>query len=72
MDGVIGARMMGGGFGGCTINLMKKEAVQAFQSHILLNYKTPEGSAPLIIIASIEDGVKRVDLNGDVHARAPH
>ncbi len=28
---VIGARMMGGGFGGCTINLVKKEAVEAFE-----------------------------------------
>jgi galactokinase len=29
MDGVWGARMMGGGFGGCTINIIKKSEVQA-------------------------------------------
>jgi galactokinase len=31
-DAVLGARMMGGGFGGCTINLIKKEAVDAFNN----------------------------------------
>jgi galactokinase len=30
-EAVIGSRMMGGGFGGCTINLVKKEAVEAFE-----------------------------------------
>ncbi len=30
-DAVIGSRMMGGGFGGCTINLVKREAVDAFE-----------------------------------------
>jgi galactokinase len=32
--GVHGARMTGGGFGGCTVNLVAREAVQSFQSHI--------------------------------------
>ncbi len=31
---VLGARMMGGGFGGCTINLIKQEAVDAFNEYI--------------------------------------
>ncbi|MNY78656.1 Galactokinase [compost metagenome] len=31
-DSVLGARMMGGGFGGCTINLVKKEGVDAFEA----------------------------------------
>ena len=30
VDGVLGARMMGGGFGGCTINLIKNEALEEF------------------------------------------
>lgn len=37
--GVIGARLMGGGFGGCTINLVKKEAVESFLSKILSAYQ---------------------------------
>ncbi len=37
--GVIGARLMGGGFGGCTINLVKSESVKSFLSEILPAYK---------------------------------
>lgn len=36
---VIGARLMGGGFGGCTINIVKEEGVEAFLSKILPAYK---------------------------------
>ena len=31
---ILGARMMGGGFGGCTINIIKKEAIKEFSSYI--------------------------------------
>ena len=36
---VIGARLMGGGFGGCTINIVKKESVSSFVDKILKAYK---------------------------------
>jgi galactokinase len=58
IDGVLGARMMGGGFGGCTINLVKKEAVATFEKAILNGYKTPEGKQPQIIKVVIEDGAR--------------
>jgi len=58
MEGVLGARMMGGGFGGCTINLVKKEAVAAFEKTIAENYKTPDGKQPQIIKVVIEDGAR--------------
>lgn len=38
LDGVFGARMMGGGFGGCTINLVKKQNVNAFTNQIREQY----------------------------------
>ncbi len=38
-DGVIGARMMGGGFGGCTVNLVKKETTSQFIQDILAAYQ---------------------------------
>lgn len=38
-DGLIGARMTGGGFGGCTINLVKSESVEKFQQRIREDYK---------------------------------
>ena len=56
VDGVLGARMMGGGFGGCTINLVKKSAVEKFEKIIRENYKTPEGKSPEIIGVTIDDG----------------
>ncbi|MBI9066241.1 MAG: galactokinase [Salinivirgaceae bacterium] len=56
VDGVLGARMMGGGFGGCTINLVKKEAVETFKNQIIASYKTPEGETPQIIEVVIEEG----------------
>jgi galactokinase len=37
-DGVLGARMMGGGFGGCTINLVKEEIAASFIKNIFNDY----------------------------------
>jgi galactokinase len=37
-DAVLGSRMMGGGFGGCTINLVKKEAVLTFETEMKKAY----------------------------------
>lgn len=38
-DKVLGARMMGGGFGGCTINIIKKDAADRFISHLTKAYR---------------------------------
>jgi len=38
LDGVLGARLMGGGFGGCTINLVRKEAKEKFLKEIIKAY----------------------------------
>ena len=37
--GVLGARMMGGGFGGCTINIIQEDAIEAIESAITKAYK---------------------------------
>ncbi len=62
VDGVLGARMMGGGFGGCTINLVKKSAIAQFEKTILENYKTPQGESPEIIRVTIDDGTRTVPI----------
>ena len=36
---IIGSRMMGGGFGGCTINLVKRAAISRFENEIKSAYK---------------------------------
>ncbi|MEM6348914.1 MAG: galactokinase [Bacteroidota bacterium] len=54
---VLGARMMGGGFGGCTINLVKSDAVAAFQERMKSAYKAQYDTELPIYIASLVDGV---------------
>jgi len=53
---VIGARMMGGGFGGCTINIVKKENVEVFSETIRTGYKQTIGVEPEIHIVKIANG----------------
>ncbi len=55
-DEVIGARMMGGGFGGCTINIVKKEETESFSQKIIVEYKKATGIIPEIYIVRIVDG----------------
>ena len=40
VDGVYGSRITGGGFGGCTVTLLKSEAVGQLLSHIKVNVHT--------------------------------
>lgn len=55
-DAVIGARMMGGGFGGCTINLVKEDAIDELVDMVKTAYEK-EMELPLTYyIASIENG----------------
>lgn len=58
---VLGARMMGGGFGGCTINLVKSEAVDAFEQKMKAAYQTQYSIELPIYIASLVDGVHLLD-----------
>jgi galactokinase len=58
--GVYGARMTGGGFGGCTINLVKREEVEAFRSSIAAEYGRATGKHPEIYVCSAADGMKLV------------
>jgi galactokinase len=55
-DGVLGARMTGGGFGGCTVNLVRKEAIADFQKMIEREYEEETGIAPEIYICSPAEG----------------
>ncbi|TKK70229.1 galactokinase [Ilyomonas limi] len=53
---VLGARMMGGGFGGCTINLVKEGAVESLIAEITKAYKAATGLDTKAYITKIEDG----------------
>jgi galactokinase len=59
-NNVIGARMMGGGFGGCTINIIKKEGLKEFLSDTLSYYKKEFNIEAEIIEVEIGDGTHEV------------
>lgn len=55
-NAVVGARMMGGGFGGCTINLVQEDAIEILVSELKKSYEQ-EMQLPLTAyIAEIESG----------------
>lgn len=55
-DGVIGARMMGGGFGGCTINLMEEGAIEGLVERITPLYRKAMNKELKVYIGQIENG----------------
>ena len=61
IDGVIGSRMTGGGFGGCTVSLVKDEAIPVFIEKVGAAYLEKTGIKPDFYIAEISDGVHRVE-----------
>ena len=61
IEGVIGSRMTGGGFGGCTVSLVKDEAIDTFVAEVGKNYKAKTGLDAEFYIAEIGDGACRVE-----------
>lgn len=55
-DGVIGARMMGGGFGGCTINLVREEAIDGLITWLTPIYRKAMGKELKAYMGQIENG----------------
>lgn len=55
-DGTIGARMTGGGFGGCTVNLVRAAAAPAFARQVALRYEARTGRAPEIYTCTASEG----------------
>jgi galactokinase len=56
IDGVYGARMTGGGFGGCTVSLVRTDAVPRFQSLLAERYAEATGHQPEIYVCEAADG----------------
>ncbi len=59
--GVTGSRVMGGGFGGCTINLVKADKYDAFVKTAFEKYTAKFGHAPKLYDVVISDGSRRVE-----------
>lgn len=59
-ENVLGARMMGGGFGGCTINIIKEEAIESLREKLSEEYKKAMNLELTTYIAQIENGTGKV------------
>lgn len=60
VEGVIGSRMTGGGFGGCTVSLVKDEAIDTFIQEVGANYEKRIGIKPDFYIAEIGNGATKL------------
>jgi galactokinase len=57
---VLGARMMGGGFGGCTINLVKEDAIADLAQQLSFDYKKETGLELTAYTGQIENGTEKI------------
>ena len=60
--GLIGARMTGGGFGGCTINLVESAAVSDFKRNVAAEYSSKTGLTPEIYVSPASEGAQQMAL----------
>jgi galactokinase len=60
--GLIGARMTGGGFGGCTINLVESVAVADFKRKVAAEYSSRTGLTPEIYVSPASEGAQQMEL----------
>jgi len=61
-DGVYGARMTGGGFGGCTVNLVRGDRVLPFRAMIAARYAAATGHTPEIYVCEAAEGAAPVQF----------
>lgn len=58
LDGCYGARLTGGGFGGCTVNLVAREKAEAFSQALAKGYQAETGYQPEIYISRASNGAE--------------
>lgn len=59
-EGVIGARMTGAGFGGCTVNIVKEDCIDSFIEKVKKEYTDKIGYEPSFYVVSISDGARKL------------
>jgi galactokinase len=61
LPGFCGGRMTGGGFGGCTVNLVRQENAAEFTAQVGTRYQRATGITPQVYTCSAEDGVQALN-----------
>ena len=61
IDGVLGSRMTGAGFGGCTVSLVNEESIDSFKLEVGKNYYDRTGLVADFYVAAVGDGAKRIE-----------
>lgn len=60
VEGVLGSRMTGAGFGGCTVSLVHEDSIERFQEEVGRKYKEATGLKADFYVCSIGNGVERL------------
>jgi len=61
IPGVLGSRMTGAGFGGCTVSLVREDVIPVFMDRVGKEYKAKTGLTPDFYVAEIGDGVRMIE-----------
>lgn len=64
VEGAIGARMTGGGFGGCTVNFVRRDQLGKFTDTIMREYRSRTGNEASIYTIELEDGAGEIRERG--------
>jgi len=57
-DAALGGRMMGGGFGGCTVNFVRRERIEDFRNNVVRNYYEVTGLEAEVHVIEADSGVR--------------
>ena len=60
-EGVIGSRITGGGFGGCSVSIVKNQAIETFKNRLTKIYQAQIGKTPEFYVVEIGDGPSKTD-----------
>ncbi len=58
VDGVVGTRMTGAGFGGCTVSILHRDALETFRTRVTTEYHKQTGIEPEIYLCSVSNGAQ--------------